>query len=153
MRLTKWEKRWLVALLEGFAPTGSTQDEDLLTPAPNEADHVESFVRLNQHGSLLAQVGLRGAVAMLALSPVWTGKRFATFDRLSSEERVALLEELTAHRTSLVREFTWLMKVQASMSFFGVPSIRARSGYDRGRQQGMPVKLRVRRPTNNQEVA
>ena len=67
--------------------------------------------------------------------------------------RVALLEELMEHPFALVKELSWLMKVQAAMTLFGTPSIRARSGYDRGREEKMPVRLRVKKDGSMKEVA
>lgn len=146
MRLTTIERKWLVALYEGFAPpaeAGRTADGQGLAPKPGEVDHVAGFERLNGPASPLAQVGLRFAVLLLGSAPVWARRQLRGIDALATEDRVALLEELTRHRSTLVRELTWLMKVQASMSLFGQPSIRARSRYDEGREEGMPVRLRA----------
>lgn len=147
MKLTRWERRWLVALFEGFAPPDARghDGEGGMAPKPSEVDHVGGFELLNGKGTLLAQVGLRFAVVLLGTSPAWSGKRLAGFDRLSRDERVALLEEMGAHPLVIVRELTWLMKVQASMTLFGNPEIRRRSGYDRGRDRGMPVQIRMKR--------
>ena len=116
-----------------------------MAPKPGEVDHVGGFEHLNGEGTLLARVGLRFAVVLLGTSPVWSGKGLKGFDALSSEERIELLKEMTAHKNALVRELTWLMKVQSSMTLFGNPDIRRRSGYDRGREKGMPVQIRLKR--------
>lgn len=147
MKLTRWERRWLVALFEGFSPPDPRghDGEGGMAPKPGEVDHVGGFELLNGEGTLLAQVGLRFAVVLLGTSPMWSGKAMKGFDRLGRDERVALLEEMGAHKSALVRELTWLMKVQASMTLFGNPAIRTRSGYDRGREQGMPVQIRLKR--------
>ncbi len=156
MRLTKIERRWLRALYEGFAPPaerGYTADGEGLAPKPGEVDHAAAFERLNGHASPLAQLGLRAAVWLLGSAPLWTRRRLAGIDGLPVEERVALLEDLARHRSALVRELTWLMKVQASMSLFGNAEIRRRSRYDEGREEGMPVRLKALRRGKLVEVA
>ena len=153
MRLTWWEKRWLEAIFEGFAPPRADAAEGLLTPEPGEVDHVGRFAEMNEHASPIAKLGMHVAVHLVGLAPVWTGTKLAGFDRLDEEARVALLEELMEHPFALVKELSWLMKVQAAMTLFGTPSIRARSGYDRGREEKMPVRLRVKKDGSMKVVA
>ncbi len=147
MKLTRWERRWLVALFEGFSPPDARghDGEGGMAPKPNEVDHVDGFQKLNGEGTVLAQAGLRFAVVLLGTSPMWSGKGLKGFDALPQPEREELLREMTTHKLTLVRELTWLIKVQASMTLFGHPDIRKRSGYDRGRSDGMPVQIRLKR--------
>ncbi len=146
MRLTTIERKWLAALCDGFAPptdSGVTADGEGLAPRPGEVDCIAGFERLNGSASPLAQVGLRFAVLLLGSAPVWARRQLRGMDALPVEERTALLEDLAQHRLTLVRELTWLLKVQASMSLFGHPSIRKRSRYDEGREEGTPVRLKA----------
>lgn len=147
MKLTRLERRWLVALFEGFSPPDARGHDGHggMAPKPGEVDHVAGFEHLNGEGTLLAQVGLRFAVVLLGTAPIWTGRALKGVDQLSQEDRTELLQAMTTHRAMLVRELTWLVKVQSSMTLFGHPDIRRRSGYDRGREQGMPVQIRLKR--------
>ena len=95
--------------------------------------------------------GLRAALALLALSPMWQKRRLATIEELSAEERSALVEELSIHPLQIIRELTLLMKVQSSMALLGTSSVRARSGYDSARSEGTPIQLR--RKKSVKEVA
>lgn len=147
MRLTSWEKRWLQAIMEGFAPPTSTVG---LAPQPGEVDYARAFEELNAHASPVAQAGLRAAIHLLGTAPMWTATKAATMDQLPVEERTALLSRLVSHPQLLVRELTWLLKVQGSMALLGTPSIRARSGYDRGRAEKTPVRLRTKSVTSTE---
>ena len=95
--------------------------------------------------------GIRAALALIALSPVWHKRRLTGIDALSAEERTALIDELSRHPLQLVRELTLLMKVQTSMALLGTASLRSRSGYDSARDEGTPIQLR--RKVNVKEVA
>ncbi|MBX3247637.1 MAG: hypothetical protein KF901_10710 [Myxococcales bacterium] len=154
MQLTPWEKRWLTAIFEGFAPPASAADADArrLQPRPGEVDWAGAFVQLNEGGSPIAQAGLRAAIHLIGTSPAWMGAGAASMEGLAVEARAALLERLAQHPLRLVRELTWLMKVQASMALFGTPSVRARSGYDRDRAEKTPVRLRTKRELPREEV-
>lgn len=149
MRLTSWEKRWFEAIMEGFAPPKSGVG---LAPQPGEVDYARAFEELNGHASPVAQAGLRAAIHFIGTSPTWTGTKAATIDQLPVEERTALLAKLVSHPQLLVRELVWLVKVQGSMALFGTASIRARSGYDRGRSEKMPVRLRAKSSVRSEVV-
>ncbi len=155
MRLSWIERRWMHAIFEGFAPPAdeSSADDRVLTPRPGEVDYVGGFLEANEHASPIAKVGMRFACALVGTSPIWTGKAAKGIDRLSANERAELLDALSEHRLGLVRELTWLMKVQASMTLFGTKSIRARSGYDRNREGQTPVRLRLVGSKSKKQVA
>ena len=151
MKLTNPERRWLTAILEGFAPPGSG-DEAHLAPERGEVDYIGTFEELNGAGGPKVRYGVRAAVLLVASAPVWLRRRAAFIDRLTTAERVALLEDLSEHPLQIVRELTLLMKMQASMALLREPTLRARSGYDHDREAGTPVRLR-RKPVRVQEVA
>jgi hypothetical protein len=78
----------------------------------------------------LASLGLRLALWMVVLSPLWLLGRFATFSRLALRERTELLARLLRHTSGGVRELSLLLKFTAAVALLGTPSVRARSGYD-----------------------
>ncbi len=151
MKLLGIEKRWLQATFDGFAPPTESDEPGLLGVRDGEVDHVKAFESLNARGTVLAKAGLHFAVAMAGLAPLWSGQRFASIDQLSIAERVRLLDAMSEHRLTLVKELTWLLKVQASMSLLGNEEVRGRSAYDRNRDSGTPVRLR--RKGEKREVA
>ena len=152
MKLTDIERRWLEAIMEGFAPPGSG-DAEHLAPEVGEADYVGTFEELNGCGGPKVRYGIRAAMMLVASSPLWARYRPTFIDGLNTAERVALLEDLLEHPLQIVRELTLLMKVQTSMALLREPSIRARSGYDVKREAGTPVRLRRKATPSVKEVA
>lgn len=150
MKVTTREAAWLEALGSAFAPEGEYRDGHLV-PKAGEVDYVGTFCTLNAPAGPKVRYGIRAAVALLALSPVWHKRQLATIDALGPEERTMLIDELSRHPLQLVRELTLLMKVQTSMALLGVSSVRSRSGYDSARSEGTPIQLR--RKVSVKEVA
>lgn len=129
--MTRLERRWTEALLEGFAPTGEG-----LVAEPGQIDWAGTFDIMRRSGTPVARVGLRVAVWLYALSPLWVLGRLRTIHGLPREERPALIGRLLEHRIHLVREVVLLFKIAAATALLGHPEVRARSGYD---QLGAPV--------------
>lgn len=121
-----FERRWARHLLAAFAPTGGLG----LAPLENEVDYLAALVRMMREASPLAAVGLRLAVWMAALAPLWLWGRLTTISKLAGERRTQLLRELLSHRLFAVRELSLLLKLCAAMALLGTPSARMRSGYD-----------------------
>jgi hypothetical protein len=150
------ERRWVSQLLGAFAPTGGPG----LAPLPNEVDYVTAFTRMLRHATPLAAIGMRAALWMAALAPLWLWGRLSTVSKLAGERRSELLRQLLSHRAFAVRELTLLLKLAATMALLGTPSVRARSGYDSvqaaaATESGMRVKLPVLvlRPANDGPLA
>lgn len=142
--MTRWERRWAQHLLAAFAPSGGPG----LAPLAGEVDYETAFMRMRRHATPLAALGLRVALWMAALAPLWLWGRLATISKLATPRRSELLRQLLAHRTFAVRELTLLLKLAATMALLGTPSVRARSGYDSVQaatvvESGMRVKLPV----------
>ncbi len=149
MKLTSPEKKWIQSIFESFAPPSTITEEGELAPAPGEVDYADDFAVLNRHATPVAKLGLRAAVVMIATSPVWTGRGLKSVNGLSREERTELLGELSAHSNAAVRELTWLLKVQTGMALLGVDDIRRRSRYDKERDSGTPIKLRIKKKSES----
>lgn len=77
-----------------------------------------------------AALGLRLALLLVTLSPLWLWGRLTTFSGLAQGRRTELLRELLGHRSFIVRELTTLLKFCAAMALLGDPAVRARSGFD-----------------------
>jgi hypothetical protein len=134
-----FEIRWAEAILEAYAPS----DGPGLAPTPGEVDYLGWFLSMRTRAPFLAALGLRLAVWIIALSPIWHTRRLRTFGSLALGERAALLDRLLNHGWFAVRELTLLMKIQASMSLLGTATVRARSGYDRARAGARALQLPV----------
>lgn len=146
--MMRFEKRWARALLAAFAPSaaadrgGATESEaapeDLsrtrkrrrLAPRFGEVDYVSVLVRLMKQSTPQAALGLRAAIWIAALSPLWLWGRIATVTRLAAEHRTQLLGELLRHKSFMVRELALLLKFCAAMALLGNSEVRERSGYD-----------------------
>ncbi|MFI5305796.1 MAG: hypothetical protein ACHQ53_00510 [Polyangiales bacterium] len=122
-----FERRWASHLLAAFAP----EDGPGLAPAPGEVDYLGVLRRMMHEATPLARLGLRLAIWIAALAPLWLWGKLATVSKLGSERRAQLLGELLLHRAFAVRELCLLLKLCAAMALLGSGPVRMRSGYDR----------------------
>jgi hypothetical protein len=122
----KFEQRWAECALSSFI-----DDEGAgLVPLPNEVDYLKCFQRMRAQATPLAALGLRTAVWLIALAPIWLGVAARTLSSCKSRERTKIMSRLLSDRRFVVRELAMLLKLVASAALLGEPSIRARSGYD-----------------------
>jgi hypothetical protein len=141
--MTRLELRWAEDLLAAFAPAGGAG----LAPQEGEVRYAAVLERMREQATPLAAVGLRLALWMAALSPLWLWGRLRTASRLTPGERPELLRQLLRHRSHAVRELTTLLKLVAMMALLGTESVRARSGYDNVQSQAQVESgVRVRLP-------
>ncbi|HKU42639.1 MAG TPA: hypothetical protein VJR89_30985 [Polyangiales bacterium] len=126
--MTRWERSWVVDVLAAFAP--SSLDVRALAPRDGEVDYLRTWRRMLQGATPLARLGMRVALCMVALAPLWLLGRFATFSKLARSERTEVLSRLLRHTSHFVRELALLLKFSAAVALLGTPSVRARSGYD-----------------------
>jgi hypothetical protein len=140
--MMRFERRWAQHLLAAFAPPSG----EGLSPGPTEVDYLGVLARMRRQASPLAAFGLRIAVWVAALAPLWRWGRLATITKLATERRSELLRELLSPRLFAVRELTLLLKLCAAMALLGSPSVRARSGYDPLQSERPPSSARVRLP-------
>ena len=124
--MRSFERRWVRIILGSFAAEGSPE----LAPRAGEADYLGTFLGLRASARPVARVGLRLALWLVALAPIWYQRRGCTFAALSGDERQALLATLLEHRVLAVREAAFMMKVAACLALFASDALRARSGYD-----------------------
>lgn len=121
------ERRWAVAVLEGFAPVGGSG----LAPREGEVDYLSTIQQMMRASTAKAAFGLRVGLWIAALAPLWLLGKAKTLGSLSRERRAELLAKLLEHRFFLVRELTLLLKLSACMAMFARPALRGRSNYDR----------------------
>lgn len=132
-----FERKWAVDLLSAFAPDSSfapdadtTAAQRVLAPLPGEVDYLAMFMRMRVGATKLAALGLRAALWIVALAPLWQRGRLQTMSTLPIAARSAALSALLAHRSLIVRELALLLKLCAAMALFAAPGVRARSAYD-----------------------
>ena len=121
-----FERRWAEAIFSSFAPEQSSG----LAPRPGEVDYMATFHSMRERARLVARLGLRAALWMVALSPLWLAHRARSFARLPLAERQLLLAQLMEHRVFAIREAAFLLKLVACLALFASDEVRARSGYD-----------------------
>lgn len=135
--MTRLEHAWAVEVLAAFAPTSEARvspalrDDAPLAPREGEVDYLRAFRRMLAGSTPLAALGLRFALWMVALAPIWALGRFVTFSTLGRAERTELLSKLLRHGSLVVRELALLLKLTAAFALLGTPSVRERSGYDK----------------------
>jgi hypothetical protein len=132
--MTGLERKWAVDLLSAFAPDTSSTDEHndgrVLAPLRGEVDYLAMFDRMRRGATRIAAFGLRAALWIVALAPLWQRGRLQTLSTLSIRDRAAALSSLLSHHSLIVRELTLLLKLCAAMALFAAPGVRARSAYD-----------------------
>ena len=131
--MTRWEKAWASEVLNAFTVDGAPG----LNVSPGEVDYVSAFSRMRRGSTALAAFGLRVALWMVVLAPLWLLGRVGTFSALALRDRTELLSHLLSHRNFAVRELTLLLKLTAAVALLGTASVRARTQYDdtRGKPQ------------------
>ena len=130
-----FERRWAHAILSSFAPENGPG----LAPRASDIEYVGTFVGLYESARLIARVGIRLGLWVVALAPFWLLGRARTIGRLTLEQRQALLERLLEHRAYPVREAAFLLKLCACLALFANDDVRSRSGYDRPERDLVPL--------------
>ncbi|MEB2314409.1 MAG: hypothetical protein OZ921_17940 [Sorangiineae bacterium] len=109
-----FEERWAVAVLREFAPAGGPG----FSPRDGEVDYLAAFRRMMRASTRTAALGLRVALWIAALAPIWLLGKLRTFGGLARERRAELLARLLGHRSYVVRELTLVLKMSACMALF-----------------------------------
>ena len=132
--MTAFERRWARVALASFAPEGSDRADGAqgLVPRPGEVDYLEAFETMRRGGTRLSAFGLRLAVWIATFAPIFLGRGLCTLGSLPADARPGVLSALLSSRRFVVRELVLLLKIVAAMALLGTPSVRRRSGYDRG---------------------
>lgn len=122
-----FEKRWAESILEAFAPPGGPG----LAPRAGETRYADALERMSASATRTAALGLRIALWLAVVAPMFVWGRFVLAPTLAIGERARMLGELLRHRSFLVRELVLLLKIGAAFALFARPEMRAASNYDR----------------------
>ncbi len=136
MTLLSFERRWAQAILECFAPpsfsgAGSGAARDGLVPVEGEVDYLRAFDVMCASSTAKARLGMRLAVWLFALAPIWSFVSLRTLAGFPIDRRAAFLDRLLTSKIYIVRELGLLLKLSASFALMASPAVRARCGYDR----------------------
>ncbi len=124
MKLARFENAWAQSILGAIFP-GS---RDAGFAAIGRMD-VRGFLgQIMGSVPLKAQFGLRVAVWVIALSPLFVVRRFATLRGIEPEERERVVSALSASRWYLLRSLVMMMKTFGAMLYAGDNRIRERLG-------------------------
>jgi hypothetical protein len=122
-KLTKTERGWAHAAFETIFP-------GLEGPAPMisvENMDVDSYLgEVTSNVPLKAAVGLRIAILIVALAPIFLMGRFATIRSLAREERERVVTKLLQSPQYAVRQLVMILKTIGAMLYAAHPSVRAR---------------------------
>lgn len=147
MKLLAFERKNVHAILEAFAPYETEQG---LAPQVGEVDYVQAYEIIADSGTSRARIGVRAALWVTLLAPIWMGIAFCSMRSLPIEKRAEIIDRMLASDTFLVRELALLMKIGAAFALMGTRSVRARSNYDRKQGEtpadGRTIVLRPGRP-------
>lgn len=122
-----FERRWALAVLEGYAPPGTSKG---LAPRAGEVEYMRALDRMMSASQRLAAFGLRVGIWIAIFSPLFLLGRLRLLSSFAIEDRAPLLDRLLRHRAFLIRELALLLKLGASFALMASPTVRARTGYD-----------------------
>jgi hypothetical protein len=139
MKLTQFENRWAEAALGAIFP--GSRDEGL---ADILAMDVPGFLsRVMRTVPFQAALGLRVAIWLVALAPLFVLGRFATIARLALPERESVVARLVASQRYAVRSLVMILKTMGALLYAGDDGVRARM--QRPTPQLALVPLRAKR--------
>jgi hypothetical protein len=134
MTLTFLERRWAEAALSAIFP-GSPELGFSGIASMNVASHLAHVMaRLPWQSA----AGIRLAIWVVALAPLFVVGRFTVLARLSPRDRERVLERLGASRHFAVRSLVVLLKAIGALLYAGDAGVRARM-----LRRSVPVRLRV----------
>ncbi|MBV9950255.1 MAG: hypothetical protein JOZ69_25665 [Myxococcales bacterium] len=121
MRLWTLELRWAGATLEAIFP--GSRESGL---AGIRAMDLDGFLReFTTHLPLRAALGLRLAIWLVALAPLFVLGRATLFARLAAAERERLLEALLASRVYAIRSLVLLLKAVGALLYLADRGVRS----------------------------
>jgi hypothetical protein len=138
--LTRIEERWASVALGAIYPSGSSE----ALPARIGDRDVRAFLKdLFGRIPLTAAVGLRVAIWIVALAPIFLMRRFVTVAHLDVPERHALLDALSSSSSYAVRQLVVALKATGGLLFGAAVSLH----------EGTPPRLLADRGASSRSSA
>lgn len=128
MKLTRFERRWLLEMFDAILPSRSHATLTLGAadfPMDRFLDDAEAEAPFEY------LLGLRVALWVVMLSPVILFYRARPWTWLPREERIEALRRLLHHPVYVLRELPAILKTVACLGYCGVPAVQAQIGFDR----------------------
>jgi hypothetical protein len=137
MSLTRFELRWAVAAMEAIFPGCSdTGLSDI------RVMNVDGFLReLMAHLPIRAALGVRLAVWLVALAPLFVLQRVTTIARLALNDREQVIATLGASKWYPIRSLVLVLKTMGGLLYAADDDVRM---HMRPREQAV-ARLRVKR--------
>jgi hypothetical protein len=140
MRLTRFEDRWAEAAMGAIFPGW---DEGGL--ADIRGMDVRRFLRqLMRSVPFQAAFGLRAAIWLVALAPLFVLGRFATIVGLTVADRERVVSTLVVSKSYVVRSLVLILKTMGALLYAGNDAVRARMLVPAPSKAGL-VTLRAKR--------
>ncbi|HEY3817331.1 MAG TPA: hypothetical protein VGL81_09185 [Polyangiaceae bacterium] len=140
MRLTRFEDRWAEAAMGAIFP-GSAEGG----LADIRALDVRRFLRqLMRSVPFQAAFGVRAAVWLVALAPLFVLGRFATIAGLAMADRERVVATLVVSKSYVVRSLVLILKTMGALLYAGDGAVRARMLLPPPTKAGL-VTLRAKR--------
>lgn len=119
-RLLSFELAWTDAALDAFFPEGTALPHGIRDVAP-----ARSFDDLLAETPLEQSLGMRIALWIVALAPLFTIRRLGTIASIGEDDRRRVLERLVASPVYAVRQLVIGLKAMASLLYLRSPAVRA----------------------------
>jgi hypothetical protein len=137
MKLTQFENRWAEAALGAIFP--GSREEGL---RDIRAMDVPGFLSRVMHTvPFQAAFGLRVAIWLVALAPLFVLGRFATIARLALPEQEGVVARLVASPRYLIRSLVMILKTMGALLYAGDDGVRARMQTPAARPSLVPLRL------------
>lgn len=134
-RLLPFELAWTDAAFDALYPDVRTPkgDELALPHGIKQLHPAQFFDDVLADIPLEQSIGLRLALWIVALAPLFVLKKLATISSLREEQRGTVLERLLASKSYVVRQLTTSLKAIATMIYASSPAVAAAMNVPRGR--------------------
>jgi len=118
--LTRMEMRWAYAAFGAIFPPGASKKIPL---GICDLDLATYLTETRNRVPLRAAIGLRVAVWVVALAPLFVLHRLCTIAALDKASRENLLEKMLASPVYLVRQLVMLLKAVGAVLYAGAPAV------------------------------
>lgn len=122
MPLTSFERRWVRAIFDTIFPGPA---RGALPMGAAEMDVDGFFDEMFEQAPFESCLGLRAAIWILALAPLFVLARAATFAKLAASDRERVYLELAASRIYVVRSLVIALKAIGSLLYCGNAVVRS----------------------------
>lgn len=119
--LSSLELGWAKAAFAGVFPSGAVPS----LPGIEETDFASSLQALVKAAPPRAALGLRIALALSALAPLFVLGRFCTLARVDARGRTIVMRALLASSLYPIRQLAMLLKMVGALIIARVPQVRA----------------------------